>query len=1181
MDANARFTPAKQESSASAADACNFNAQHLQNVSRAHGVHLSALRDLQGNDIVSWVSPTGNRACLDFLGFPDAWGCRMVTYPAPAHFNDQFAGFDHSPVLVRMRLTVTTHQHNRVRIPQARALRTPEGQAALRRIWLGMPQVPWYTDVDTHLDMINRHLHCHLAQAFAQEPRVSHPAISPASWRLLRMQRGLRRIMLRRRRYWDREILSALFRAWRHGLTGQQRSAFLRRGHCIALRACRRALRRQSTQDRADFTRRMFEASRSREDLPHLLRSVLRTGRRYKPPQLLPDMEDDEGRVCETRDDFLAYAGRHFARAERARPVELSSLSAVYHGHQAAAPLSVHELPTLEELTRALGRLKAGRAPGLTGLLPEVYRSCPELAAITHFPLALKAVSSGTYPLLWMGGVATPIPKPAKSPTAMSGWRSILLQECSGKAVAAALRSKLLAGLERIAPDGMAGGRRGIPLAIPCHLVGRYLDTLRQNTQSGAILFVDGESAFYATARCFLDPVHGDVTLDQWVSTLHDDPYITDQLRALLRVHDVLKAGEIAASVCDALRCSLSSTWHTALPTRSEIYHSVTGTVPGAPLADLLFQLTFTMCMDQVTQALDEAGHCARIPSGALCEASCTHPTWMDDVALLLHASKCEEVAPALASAAEIMRSMLRVTGISMNLLPGKTEGLVMLHGAGSREERHRLFVELNGELPFGGSRPGRLCLTDSYVHLGVMLGSQCLARRHIERRARLAELSYGPLRRRLLFNPCLKQAEKRELLRAFAVSRLTHGIEQWTLEVDKDYRAFHTAYMSLLRRSVRPMLGCSSSCLRDIEICSMLDMVTPKEAHQIALTRSLAQICSSQMPFLHHLLHSQATWLRHSVAAASCLLAVVQVAPLPDVPTLACDMTSWTGSVAAHLGNVSRLLKRCCCRLIQGRRELASRAVRNAKGRAALQQAGAVLEYIPEEPPVLHSAIACPVCHRRFASVAAEAAHARKLHGRVALHAQALRGTACLVCRKEYWSASRLREHLRFSASCCHAYIGADLGAPLPQEVGCVGPSSKPVTALIGPQPWWCSLHPQITASADAAPPPASWLEQEINRVMVDLGTQRSDFGPALRAAIRLHYIAPRELAGCLDDIVYSPVHSLWHSIFVAASKVLGTECQEASQLCSAGHIQKVGRWLMLRPDGTAVDVACLKDGA
>ena len=247
-----------------------------------------------------------------------------------------------------------------------------------------------------------------------------------------------------------------------------------------------------------------------------------------------------------------------------------------------------------------------------------------------------------------MGGVATPIPKPSKSPNVMAGWRSILLQECSGKAVAAALRGRLLQGLEKQAPDGMAGARRGVPLTLPCHLVGRHLDRLRQTAGNGAVLFVDGEAAFYATVGCYLDPQHGHCSLDAWIDSLHEDAFMTDALKAILRGHDALAAGNIAFAVRDALRNSIASSWYTALPSDEEIYQPVTGTVPGAPLADLLFQLTFVMCLLKVTEAIASSGHCARLPSAYQPHAAaCTHPTWMDDVALLLQSSQCTGVAPA------------------------------------------------------------------------------------------------------------------------------------------------------------------------------------------------------------------------------------------------------------------------------------------------------------------------------------------------------------------------------------------------------------------------------------------------------------------------------------------------------------------------------------------------------
>ena len=95
------------------------------------------------------------------------------------------------------------------------------------------------------------------------------------------------------------------------------------------------------------------------------------------------------------------------------------------------------------------------------------------------------------------------------------------------------------------------------------------------------------------------------------------------------------------------------------------------------------------------------------------------------------------------------------------------------------------------------------------------------------------------------------KHAEKRELLRSLALSRLVHGLEQFALAAEKDYKSFHTFYMSILRRSMRPITGCSSSCLRDEQICAMFEMLLPREAHTLALTRSLAQLAAANMPYL------------------------------------------------------------------------------------------------------------------------------------------------------------------------------------------------------------------------------------------------------------------------------------------------------------------------------------------
>ena len=186
---------------------------------------------------------------------------------------------------------------------------------------------------------------------------------------------------------------------------------------------------------------------------------------------------------------------------------------------------------------------------------------------------------------------------------------------------------------------------------------------------------------------------------------------------------------------------------------------------------------------------------------------------------------------------------------------------------------------------------------------------------------------------------------------------------------------------------------------------------------------------------------------------------------------------------------------------------------------------------------------------------------------------------------QREYWTSARFREHLRFSTACCHTYIGADLGDVLPHEKGCVCPAGaacKPVTPLIGPQPWWASLRPMPAPDHVPQDFPQSWLDQEINHALAQFGDPSSAAHcSALKSAVRLHALASSELHACLEDFVYASQESYWHSVLLAFSRTLSAEHRGSEQPCSAGVAQQVGRWLMLRPAGLLVDTRYLDDNS
>ena len=112
-----------------------------------------------------------------------------------------------------------------------------------------------------------------------------------------------------------------------------------------------------------------------------------------------------------------------------------------------------------------------------------------------------------------------------------------------------------------------------------------------------------------------------------------------------------------------------------------------------------------------------------------------------------------------------------------------------------------------------------------------------------------------------------------------------------------------------------------------------------------------------------------------------------------------------------------------------------------------------------------------CDKCDQCFKGPAQLAVHKAKKHGERAMQTHAW-GTACEICRRQYWSTARLREHFRRSPGCAFAYQQAEIDAGAPTEQ--IANRSTPPTALIGPSPWWATLRPRRTHVA-AHPTPAS----------------------------------------------------------------------------------------------------------
>ena len=112
------------------------------------------------------------------------------------------------------------------------------------------------------------------------------------------------------------------------------------------------------------------------------------------------------------------------------------------------------------------------------------------------------------------------MPKPDKPQNALSGYRSIALQEPASKALAKAMRGAIARALDKVAPDGVAGGRKHRPMVIPAITVQAHLAKLRRLSKPGAVLFLDGANALYSASRAFLFKLRSQPDVSAWIGEL-------------------------------------------------------------------------------------------------------------------------------------------------------------------------------------------------------------------------------------------------------------------------------------------------------------------------------------------------------------------------------------------------------------------------------------------------------------------------------------------------------------------------------------------------------------------------------------------------------------------------------------------------------------------------------------
>ena len=938
-----------------------------------------------------------------------------------------------------------------------------------------MPLVPWDIDPTTHVALVHEHLRLSLCSNLPPVPkRARNPAYSEATVEVVRHKRRARRRVKELASREGRTLLAATFAAMRPMAASRaevdRHAAELQEARRQKMRVAAalffidRHLRDRMQSDRASFLRAEMQGSRDLggAHFAFRIRALLRSGRKFKAPALLPLIAPGTHNQAAGQTQVLFAMGSHYAAAEGGVCSTTTASLAYRASHPVAAPahpINALQMPSMAQFTRALAGIKCGRAPGISGIHPEVYRMCPHLAAMVLHPVHCKAIAHGCMPLQWVGGKAHSIPKPNGATGSLTAWRSIMLLEPESKALQRAYRPALLSAVKTVGSVGQHGGMPGQTLQMASFRVRAHFLHLKNHNISGGALFLDSRTAYYSVVRDLLTMTSTDnANLADALRSRAQQFFTTDDAQthfvAKLEQGGLLRQAAASSETCRFVQALVEGAWFATDPDTGVIWNTATGTVPGSPIADTLFSIVYASFLNDLQAVLQREGLAIADAKGGDSDV----PTWADDTAVLFVAGHPDQLLGALQTVTEsVCRGIARL-GLTANLGAGKTEAVLSVRGYGCKRVCREIFCPecpgIHFEGPTGQQQFVRI--VSEYTHLGSVLRSDGHELPNIKARARLARAAYTPLRKRILANPYLTVAEKREIFTQRVISKYVHGAGLWQLRTAHERSAAHEPIRHAMRSSLKAITGISSHGLNAEQVAALLELPTAEETLAVARIRTAREAACLSAPAAWQAYLDDGCWLRQVGADLAEAWKTVPPGNGPLVPTAPAGVLEF---VRAHSHELKGICRRYLAHCVKARSALAVAT----KAKVAAFPPATHSIYVEDDFPELDDGFVCVQCGKTLPCSRTLAVHMARAHHRLSDVTRMTTGTRCEVCRTEFWEPHRLRTHISRSRLCYHLYWHGDQS----REDGSLVQSdrrlhaSAPAVVTPGPQPFWASLRP------------------------------------------------------------------------------------------------------------------------
>ena len=494
-------------------------------------------------------------------------------------------------------------------------------------------------------------------------------------------------------------------------------------------------------------------------------------------PQRTGNIKDEDGEPCTSVDAKQQRWRRHFNGILNVEShFNQEELDRV---RQRPMRPQLAEVPSLEELVEAVGKLKNGKASGSSGILPEMVKvACQDpdfldrLLCLVHTAWREKCV-----PKDWTDAVLVPIPKKGDL-SSCDNWRGISLLDVVGKAIARILQDRLQHLAEEELPESQCGFRKGRGCSDMIFAIRQLVEKSWEHQAKIFLLFIDLRKAYDSVPREAMWQALAKLgipdTAIQLIKAFHQDMQATIQMdgQALdpVNVSNGLRQGCCMAPVLFNLyACLFVERWRARVENACGV---------GVSLKYKHDRKLFRRYTRNAEESL------------------LTELQFADDAAL---------PATTREGAEEALRKYIEVAGdFGLTVSVPKTKLMVTGREATDTDRT---------PIPVGDEQIE--CVSE-FSYLGSVISSSGRMQPDIDKRIAQASRAFGALRQPVFSNRDLRVETKRKVCQACVLSTLLYGAECWTPR-RKDLKRLDSFH----HRCIRNTLGISNQQQWDQHITS------------------------------------------------------------------------------------------------------------------------------------------------------------------------------------------------------------------------------------------------------------------------------------------------------------------------------------------------------------------------